>query len=292
MSEFDDALVLEAGVAPKEHQTQLDDQWMIGDAVNGGLLMALAATALGRELDADGGHLDPLALSAYFLSPAGAGETVLRTHTLRVGRQVSTDQVSLLQRDTEGREVERLRALATFGDLDTSGAPVLRAVAPPRMPSPDECLSRGAAAGASGVPGAISLTDRLDLRLDPSTIGWVVGRPAKAGRIRGWFRFRDGREPDPISLLLVADAFPPVAFDLGIMGWAPTLEFTAHVRGKPAPGWLQVVITSANFAGGLMEEDALVWDSTGRLVVQSRQLVGVRVPKGWSADEAQAAATA
>jgi hypothetical protein len=87
-----------------------------------------------------------------------------------------------------------------------------------------------------------------------------------------------GREPDLLSLPFVVDAFPPVAFDLGAMGWAPTIEFTGHVRALPAPGWLRVRLTTTNVAGGLMEEDCVVWDSTDRVVAQSRQLAGVRMP--------------
>ena len=69
------------------------------------------------------------------------------------------------------------------------------------------------------------------------------------------------------------------AFDLGLMGWAPTLELTGHVRAVPAAGWLQVEITTDNFSATLLEEDARIWDSTGRLVAQSRQLAAVRVPR-------------
>ena len=58
--------------------------------------------------------------------------------------------------------------------------------------------------------------------------------------IRGWLRLADGREPDPLMLLLARDALPPVAFDLGLSGWTPTLELTVHVRARPAPGWLRV----------------------------------------------------
>jgi hypothetical protein len=82
---------------------------------------------------------------------------------------------------------------------------------------------------------------------------------------------KDPREPDPLLLLLAVDALPPVTFDLGLPGWAPTLELTAHVRASPAPGWLRVRHATRNLAGGLLEEDAEVWDAAGRLVAQSRQ---------------------
>jgi len=111
-----------------------------------------------------------------------------------------------------------------------------------------------------------------DLRLDPATAGWAVGRPGGRACVQAWFRFHDGREPDPLVLLLAVDALPPTTFELGRMGWAPTLELTAHVRARPAPGWLRLRHESRNMAGGMFEEDCEVWDSTGRLVAQSRQL--------------------
>ena len=83
--------------------------------------------------------------------------------------------------------------------------------------------------------------------------------------------------PDPIQLLLAVDALPPVTFDLGLAGWAPTLELTAHLRALPAPGWLQLAQTTRNVGGGMFEEDCEVWDSAGRLVAQSRQLA--RLPR-------------
>jgi hypothetical protein len=82
----------------------------------------------------------------------------------------------------------------------------------------------------------------------------------------------DGREPDPLLLLLAVDALPPVTFELGLPGWTPTLELTAHVRCRPAPGWLRIQVSNRTLSGGYLEEDAEVWDSEGRLVALSRQL--------------------
>jgi hypothetical protein len=145
------------------------------------------------------------------------------------------------------------------------------------MPPPEECLS--AQEAPPSFLAAASLLERLDLRIDPATAGWAMGRPSRQGAMRGWLRLRDGREPDPVMLLFALDALPPVAFDLGILGWAPTLEFTGHVRGRPAPGWLRVELTTSTVTSGLMEEDAVIWDTEGRVVAQSRQLCGIRAPR-------------
>ena len=62
-------------------------------------------------------------------------------------------------------------------------------------------------------------------------------------------------------------------------GDVPEVERLVHhelkprsLRAKPAPGWLKVQHHTRNLAGGMFEEDCEVWDSTGRLVAQSRQL--------------------
>ena len=96
--------------------------------------------------------------------------------------------------------------------------------------------------------------------------------------MRAWFELADGRAADPLSILLAVDALPPTAFDLGLIGWAPTVELTTHIRRRPAPGPLRVAITTRNLAGGFLEEDAEVWDAAGHLVAQSRQLA--RAPRG------------
>ena len=277
-SEFDLAMDLApraAGAGCGSFTGRFTHEWMIGNAVNGGVVMSLATTALRRQLAGSNGHQDLLAFSGYFLTPSAPGEVAVETTVLRSGRTLSTGQMSVSQTGPDAQPVERLRALASFGDLDAS-AEVLRSAAPPQMAPPEQCLS------TEQLPpsflNATSLLERLDLRIDPATAGWASGKPSGKGEIRGWLRLRDGRAPDPTVLLFALDALPPVAFDLGILGWAPTLEFTGHVRGRPASGWLQVALTSENLTRGLMEEDARIWDSTGRLVAQSRQLCGVRIP--------------
>lgn len=273
--DFDRAITLEPGDQPGRFRGELDGSWIIGNGINGGILMGMGALALRRVLDEDGRHPDPLALTAYFLSPSAPGAVVVGTEVLRAGRTMSTGQFSLTQVDASG-PVERMRGLATFGDLTERVEPLLRTEPAPPMPPPEGCLGKD---DEPRFRPRSTLLDRMDLRLDPASTGWLRGEPSQEGVIRGWLRFADGREPDVLSLLWALDALPPVAFDLGLIGWTPTLEFTSHLPAHPAPGWLQVVVTTGNVAGGLMEEDARIWDSTGRLVALSRQLCAWRLPR-------------
>ena len=95
--------------------------------------------------------------------------------------------------------------------------------------------------------------------------------------MRAWCRFADGREPDPLALVTFADALPPTSWAMGRMGWAPTVQLQVLVRALPAPGWCLVEARANEVADGWLAEDYRIWDSTGRLVAQSRQLA--RVPR-------------
>ncbi|BAC70473.1 TesB-like acyl-CoA thioesterase 3 [Streptomyces avermitilis] len=256
---------------PGVYDIDLSAGWTIISAVNGGYLLAVLGRALSDALP----HADPFTISAHYLTASQPGPAVIRTDIVRTGRTLSTGQASLFQYDEEGREVERIRVLASYGDLDTLPDDVRTTARPPALPPMDQCF--GPEDGPAPVPGSSAITDRLMLKLDPETLGWALGAPSGKGEMRSWFGLADGRDPDPLSLLLAVDALPPTAFELGLSGWVPTVELTVHVRSRPAPGPLRVSITTRNLAGGFLEEDAEVWDSADRLVAQSRQLARVRL---------------
>ncbi|MEW1862175.1 thioesterase family protein [Streptomyces sp. NPDC088194] len=274
-SEFDrDTSVRARAGEPGTYDAELSEGWTIVSAINGGYLLAVAARALREELP----HPDPLTITAHYLTSAQPGPAVVRTQTARAGRTMSTGQASVLQYDGHGDEVERLRVLTAYGDLDALTDEVRTSARPPEMPGYDACVGSESAPENAPFVGSTAIMDRLDVRLDPATAGWAVGAPSGVGDIRGWLGLADGRDHDPLSLLLAVDALPPTAFDLGLKGWTPTLELTVHVRCRPAPGPVRISLTTRNLAGGLLEEDAEVWDSADRLVAQSRQLA--RAPRG------------
>ncbi|TXJ75480.1 thioesterase family protein [Streptomyces lavendulae] len=269
-SEFDrDTAVVRR--APGVYDLDLSVGWTILGAVNGGYLLAVLGRALGDALP----HPDPFTISAHYLTASRPGRAVIRTETVRTGRTLSTGQASLFQYDDEGNEVERIRVLASYGDLAALPDDVRTTAKPPAIPPFEQCF--GPADGPDPLKGTSAITERLLLKLDPATLGWALGQPSGKGEMRAWFGLADGRDADPLSLLLAVDALPPTAFEMGLKGWVPTVELTAHIRHRPAPGPLRVAITTRNLAGGFLEEDAEVWDSADRLVAQSRQLARVRL---------------
>jgi acyl-CoA thioesterase len=56
------------------------------------------------------------------------------------------------------------------------------------------------------------------------------------------------------------------------VAWVPTVELTVHIRATPAPGPIRCAFRSRFIHDGLVDEEGEMWDSTGKLVAQSRQL--------------------
>ncbi len=260
--EFDRHIAVTGAGAREGYAAHLSEGWVVGGGINGGYLLAVLGHAISRTVPA---KPDPIAVSAHYLSASTPGPATVATRVLREGGSLATVAADLAQ----GGDV-RLTALATFGRLADQPGDVATTALPPEIPPVDECVPGSMA--PEEVRRSAPFVERFDVRFDPAMIGWALGQPSGRGEMQAWLRLADGREPDPLSLLMVVDALPPVSMDLGLPGWAPTLELTAHVRGVPAPGWLRVRHATRNVAGGMFEEDCEVWDSADRLVAQSRQL--------------------
>lgn len=236
--------------------------WDIVGAANGGYLLAMTARAAALAA----GRPDPVTVTAHYLAPGAPGEVEVATEIVKAGKRFTTVTATL----HADRPI--LHMLGSFGDLEASEGMERLEAGPPDLPPVEDCIP-------------IEPTDtfpppfmgRVELRLPPQrAAAWgTAGSPG----VEGWFRLRDDEPLDTIALLVAVDAFPPTIFftDLPV-AWVPTLELTAHVRARPAPGWLRCSFSTRFITGGFVEEDGEVWDSAGRLVAQSRQLA--LLPRG------------
>jgi hypothetical protein len=266
---FIDATKVAQEADPTSFVAQLDPQWTVFDRPHGGYLVAILARAAGVAL-AGAGHVDPLAVSAHFLSSPVCGEAAVRVATLRTGRTVSQVRATLSQNG-----VPCVEALLTMGRLAPDAEPYWTGEAPVALPAPNECV------GAPDPASRLGMYQVIDLRLDPAVLGYARGEPDGGGEIRGWLSFVDDTKPDPLNLLYVADALPPASLTIDPSGWVPTLELSVYVRARPAPGPLRVrqrtrLIETVAVRTGMMDEVCDVWDCRGRLVAQATQLASVR----------------
>jgi acyl-coenzyme A thioesterase PaaI-like protein len=246
----------------------LRPQWSIGNHPHGGFLLSLIAKATVAVLAEHGDPAaEPLVVSAEFLRPPAIGPVLLRTDVRKIGRRATVVAVRLEQR---GRSC--VEATVTAGRL-----PIRRPDWTDVDPMPVEPPPRAILLGGDTAEGVFNLAKGCDVRLDPATAGYLTGRTGDPPRLRLWVRPRHSM-PDPYFVLLASDVNPPVVFNLGRFGWAPTVQLTAMLRARPAPGWLRVQVECRSIHEAWFDSDATVIDAAGRLVCQARQLALAPAP--------------
>jgi hypothetical protein len=248
----------------------LDPGWDVGGGIlNGGYLLAVVA----RAAVLDNPHPHPVALSASYLRATGPGPASLTVTPGPAGRTLAHSSVVL--GTAAGPTLAVQATTATLGDdVPVYSSPM------PEVTSPEDCLATEAGASLGGHPvPEVGIRHRVETRMDPATAGWAVGRPSGEPLMRAWVRLADGRDPDPLALILFADILPPTSWGIGQFGWAPTVQLQVLVRALPAPGWCLVEARAGEIADGWLDEDYRIWDSTGRLVAQSRQLARAPLPR-------------
>jgi acyl-CoA thioesterase len=237
----------------------VDAGWNISGNPNGGYLLSIVSAAIAESV----AHPDPLSFTAHYLRPGVPGvECEVSVDVVRQGRTLSTVRASLWQ---EGKQ--RVEIIAAYGDLSSpAGVDSDITIEMPALPPPESCVARSE--DMQGID--IAMINKLHVMMHPDQ-----ARPGQSGvpEISGWIRFTDEREPDTRSLLLFCDTFPPSPFGkLGMVGWVPTIELTVHVRRRPAPGWILGKFRTDDLVDGRMIETGGLWDSTGALVADCRQI--------------------
>jgi len=247
----------------------LDANWTVMGKPNGGYLMAVMARAVEAQLSLEGVlHPFPVAGSALYASVPDCGPAELNVEILRSGRSASQAHVIL-----EQGGVAQVTGQFTFGGLDHEEAPRYATHDDIVVPPFDDCF-RLPAINSSGLH--VGILEGSEQRLDPATLGWTGIGQTGHGELRGWVRFEDGQDFDPYSLLFVGDCYPPATFNLGSVGWVPTLQLSVYVRALPAPGPLKVRQSITVVHGRLVDEVCHVIDAEGTLVAQATQLAQAR----------------
>ncbi|BBZ00901.1 hypothetical protein MCHIJ_03380 [Mycolicibacterium chitae] len=246
---------------------ELNLHWTIGSKIHGGVMLALCAKAAGLAVaDTDAGHA-PVAVSASFLSAPDPGAVRLVARVRKRGRRVSLVDVELVQ----GQRVA-VRTSVTLAEPEHDAAPLLvtnpvPAQMPPEPPAEIESIGPG-----HPLAEINHLAAGCDIRPDMSGLWAPPTGQAPVARL--WVRPRD-EVPDVLFALMCGDISMPVTYGVGRTGWAPTIQLTAYLRGLPADGWLRIMCTTTQIGQDWFDEDHLVVDSTGRIVVQTRQLAMV-----------------
>jgi hypothetical protein len=248
------------------YEAEVSPDWTIGGKPNGGYLLAI----LGRAAAAEVPHEHVLAISAHYLTSPDPGPMAVETEVLRTGRSASQVRARIVQ-DGHGC----VEALVTIGTLDPDAKPYWDAGAPDLTPLDRARAVRIEGNSPTGMP--LLMMSQVDVRIDPSCLGFAVGQPSGRGELHGWLELLENEDFDAYSLVFAVDSFPPATLDVEVTGWVPTLELSVYVRALPAPGPVRVLQKALLVDGGRVDEVCYVWDSTGRLVAQGTQLAAIRL---------------
>jgi hypothetical protein len=240
---------------------ELSAPWTIGGKPHGGFLLALLARAAVTTAGIGSPVADPLSVSAQFLRAPEIGPVLLRTEVRKTGSQATVVAVHLEQRGQSCVE----------GVVTTGRLPRERAVWSDLPNQPAEPPGNALDIASLPMSSVFRLTESCDVRLDPNGAGFLHGQTNDPPRLRLWVRPRS-EQVDPFFALVAGDISMPVTFNLGRFGWTPTVQLTALIRSRPAPGWLRLQVDCKAVHGPWFDSDATVVDSTGRLICQSRQL--------------------
>jgi acyl-coenzyme A thioesterase PaaI-like protein len=265
VSRFDEV----SGVAIVEEgrfSADINPEWTIGGKPNGGYLLAM----LGRAAVAVSPHDHAIAASAHYLHSPHAGPVAIVAEVLRAGRSASQVRAQMHQ---DGRAC--VEALITTSRLDPETTPYWEGgTAVMSEVAYDDTLPL-----VARLPDGnrVAIMEQIGVRLEPDSAGFMSSRPSGRGELRGWLHLPEDEPFDPVSLLFAVDAFPPATFDIEFAGWVPTLELTAYIRALPSPGPVRVLQRAQLITAHRVDEECAIWDRTGRLVAQGRQLAGVRL---------------
>ncbi len=240
----------------------IDPGWFVQNGPNGGYVAALLLRALIETVD--DATKPPRSLTVHFLQPAVAGPAELDVEVLRAGRSLTFLAVRLRQGD---RLVANGAAAFGVGRSDLEFQDVL----PPEVPSPD-ALPVPETGGATMPP----IAHQFDYR--PITDATLFG--GGQSDYWSWLRLSDGRGIDALALAAYVDALVPAMFlRVSTPMLFPTVDITVHFRRAPqtADPWCLGHVRTTAAADGFTEEDCELYDSTGALLAQSRQLA-IAVP--------------
>jgi acyl-coenzyme A thioesterase PaaI-like protein len=262
---FSDAMVLTEVSAQGDVSVfdgVLNQHWTIGEKVHGGAMLALCAKAAREALATPGA--EPIAVSGSFLWAPDPGPLQLVCTTRKRGRRVSLVDVELNQ-----GERTAVRAVMTLAEPEHHVAPLLSVNPVVALMKPDPPPGLESIGPGHPMADIVHLAHGCDIR--PSLTTMAPRADGGPPVIEYWVRPREG-SPDVLFALLCGDVSAPVTWGVNRFGWAPTVQLTAYLRGMPADGWLRVMCTTMQIGQDWFDEDHLVVDCEGRIIVQSRQL--------------------
>ena len=255
-TEYDAATTLTAE-GDSAYRVDLDPGWFVAGP-NGGYVAALLLRAV-QSVPAVRG-LPARSMSVHYPQAGTAGPALLDVSVDRVGRSLGFASVTMRQGD-------RLIAKAMVAVGSGRSELTFQDVRPPDF-APAEETARAEMPTEMLPP----IAHRFDYR--PATPMALFSSDTSDGWC--WLRLKEPRPVDDAVLALMVDALAPAMFFRKVEPHIyPTVDLTVHLRNPVPPGydgWCLAHVATRTAAQGFIEEDCDVYDASGSLLAQGRQL--------------------
>jgi acyl-CoA thioesterase len=300
------------------HQTTTKDKytalvtknWSVGDAPNGGYMMALAISAVKHSIP----FPDPLTMTGYYFNKGLEDEPAeIEVQVLNTTKSSASVSVTLKQQG-----ILRSQYMGTFGTLSKlKGFNFSNLPEAPQLPPPEECFDCSAAL-RQHFGDALRISQRFEFRSpknDPFVLGALLRKPTKEASLSCWLKFEDDKPICLKSMAFLLDALPPPVLAVQSSSWVPTLEYTVHFwqkdtsqhaedavvagsetatatttgskEAQEAPSdqgkkthWLRCRYNTPIVINGVLYADAELWNQEGtKLLATSRQMAKVLTPR-------------
>lgn len=205
-----------------------------------------------------------------FAAPVPVGPVDIEVEVIRSGRSISQVQATVRAAGAEAG----FAALAAFGHVRPGFG--YTELAMPDVPGPEQCPSfRDPPPPESGWPDEPAFSFWREVMEGRPALGHAPWDTSERGaaEVATWFRFEhfpvdEHGEFDQLALLVAADMMPSAVFEkLGSeeIGWfAPSVDLTVHLVGRPAGKWI-LNHNRAHYAGdGYASAESALWDPQGR----------------------------
>ncbi len=259
-------IMIAAEISGSSVLVHVDETWMQGRTVYGGMQAAIAVKAMRVVLDAVACDAPLRSLQVTFIGPISAGAIEAKATILRKGRSATQVQASIFEDGSL-----RLMAIGIFGDSRSSEIS--------DIPLASQC----------GKSLEESEEESFVAGLMPDFLQNFIVRPAELVRLfsgaknpRGvsFARLREQDEVSEESLVAIADIAPPVAM-AALKKFAPAssmnwqLEFVQTPKELLDNQWLRVDAEMIAGVSGYNWQNTNFWSEDGKLAMISRQCLAV-----------------
>jgi acyl-CoA thioesterase len=288
---FADQLALEPdGSVPGRYRVDVSPAWNCPIVPQGGVMVALAARAMGLELERSGTNGQPptlRSLTTVFAAQVAAGPVIFDVSVLRQGRSMAQARAEVRSPGADAGH----STLAVFGQARPGFE--FTDVAMPDVPPPEDCPSfrdpwPDDVEAPPGRRMEMAFWDKVEGRAALSHAPWDDWVPTSSDTA-SWYRFDDPPRHsdgslDRLALIPFCDVNPGALRER--MGprtpqWLPpSVDLTVHLFAEPKSEWL-LGHHRARWAGdGYVSVSVNLWDPAVGLVAYATQVMFLVFPEG------------